>query len=416
MRLTAAVKMRMVKPVDGDWDAAGERLRDLASIAHRVLNRTVAMLAIRDDAPGFEAPREWRSSGGKVQAYNCAAVAIEAVNADRRNVGPCKRCNGTGIEPEVAGTARRKRAAIERQPGESCAKCDGKKVIARASAVESIPSAIHGGWARVADRKYASDRGELLKGSKSLPSWRRGAPIAVTSSGEAWTLRHDGRDYVLSFPAFGGRDGRLEFFVNPDRGGAHEHARRLVLPSSKRGDLKIMPPRDGKRGWVAVMSYSWEREAADVGSKEPLVLRWTKLGAVVMVGARSRVLHGAEDVRRQRAKFSARKSSRSKHQRDIAAGARGHGRDRVLEHYHAPEDAEARWVGSICQEVAAKAVKRALDVGARGVDIDAASFPEGTIPPARLRECLTWALTRAGLEPATKDLTAAQATEEGASV
>ncbi len=86
MRLTAAVKMRMVKPVDGDWDAAGSRLRELASIAHRVLNRTVAMLAVRDDAPGFEAPREWRSSGGKVQAYNCAAVAIEAVNRDRLTI------------------------------------------------------------------------------------------------------------------------------------------------------------------------------------------------------------------------------------------------------------------------------------------------------------------------------------------
>ncbi len=413
MRLTAAVKMRMVKPVDGDWDAAGSRLRELASIAHRVLNRTVAMLAVRDDAPGFEAPREWRSSGGKVQAYNCAAVAIEAVNRDRLTIRTCKRCDGTGVEPETVGTAKRNRAVVSRAPGEKCAKCDGAKVITGGAAVDSIPSAIHGGWARVADRKYATDRGDLLKGSKSLPSWRRGAPIAIKSSDETWTLRHDGRNFVLSFPAFGGRNGRLEFVVNPDRGGAHEHARRLVLASSKRGDLKIMPPRDGKRGWVAVMSYSWEQDAAPAGNADPLVLRWTKLGAVVMVGARVRVLHGAEDVRRQRAKLSARKSSRSRHQRDIAPGARGHGRARVLEHYHAPDDAESRWVGSICQEVAAKAVKRAQAVGARWVDIDEDSFPDGTIPPARLRECLKWALKRAGLEP--KDLPAAKATGKGTS-
>ncbi len=414
MRLTAAVKMRMVKPVDGDWDAAGSRLRELASIAHRVLNRTVAMLAVRDDAPGFEAPREWRSSGGKVQAYNCAAVAIEAVNRDRLTIRPCKRCDGTGVEPETVGTAKRNRAVVSRAPGEKCAKCDGAKVITGGAAVDSIPSAIHGGWARVADRKYATDRGDLLKGSKSLPSWRRGAPIAIRSSDEIWTLRHDGRNYVLSFPAFGGRNGRLEFVVNPDRGGAHEHARRLILASSKRGDLKIVPPRDGKRGWVAVMSYSWDQEPTlAAGSSSPIVLRWTKLGAVVMVGAKARVIHGAEDVRRQRAKFSARKSSRSKHQRDIAPGARGHGRARVLEHYHAPDDAESRWVGSICQEVAAKAVKRAQAVGARWVDIDEDSFPDGTIPPARLRECLKWALKRAGLEP--KDLPAAKATGKGTS-
>lgn len=415
MRLTATVKMRMIRPVDGDWNAAGGRLRELASIAHRVLNRTVAMLAVRDDAPGFDAPREWRSSGGKVQPYNCTAVAIEAVNRDRLMLRTCKRCKGTGVEPVDAGTAKRKRAGVVRAPGEPCAKCDGAKVIAGGESVDSIPSAIHGGWARVADRKYASDRVELLNGSKSLPSWRRGAPIAITSSGEVWTLRHDGCGYVLSFPAFGGRDGRLEFVVSPDRGGAHEHARRLVLASSKRGDLKIVPPRDGKRGWVAVMSYSWEQEPIAAGSTNAIVLRWTKLGAVVMVGAKARVVHGAEDVRRQRAKFSARKSSRSKHQRDLAPGARGHGRARALEHYHAPEDAETRWVGSICQEVAAKAVRRALAVGARGVDIDEDSFPAGTIPPARLRECLKWALKRAGIEPATKDLTGSQGPEEGTS-
>jgi hypothetical protein len=423
--ITCTVKLRLIKPADPSvsWDDYGARLRELSSIAHRVLNRTIAMLAVRDDAPGVDLPADWRSSGGKVDSYNCAKVALATTNAERVSERRCARCKGSGVEPDVAGTAKRKRAKVERAPGDRCAKCDGAKVTRIGSAVEDVPSAIVAGWARVADRRHGTDRADHLRGDKSLASWRRPAAIAIVAATHPnWSIRRDGQNHVLTFPV--ATDGRrvteATFVVSIDgkgraRANGREHMRRLISGTAKLGDLKILAPRDGQKKWLAVASYSYAPAPVEVTAGVASVVRWTERGPALIDGKRARVLHGADDIRRQRAKFSARKASRSAHQRDIAPGARGHGRHRALQHYHAPEEAEARWVRTVVQQVAAKAVARALSSGASRVELDEQSFPEGTLPPAQLREAFAWAQRKAGIEPADKSLTAASAAEEGAS-
>src|SRR5690606_19893584 len=49
---TMAVHLRIVKPLDRKWEDVGPRLRDLAWLAHRVLNRTMTALALAAEHPG----------------------------------------------------------------------------------------------------------------------------------------------------------------------------------------------------------------------------------------------------------------------------------------------------------------------------------------------------------------------------
>lgn len=361
--MVCGVKCRIVKPIDKSWDDVGPRLRELSWIAHRALNGTMARLALASECPDM-VPDSWRSKrnensekrpGGKPSAYQMTKVAIEQANAHRK-AGP----------------------------------------------VEDIPSAIQAGWQRLADRRYKADRRDVLLGAKSLPSFRSPAPIAITSSGEAWTLRHDGRGYVLSIPLWpGGAEGRVDFALGPDGRGAHEHMRRMVGGAAKLGDAKVLAPKNGKKGWITVLTYSWEREIPTPRSGPPIILR--AIGADIVVCSplgKPGVVYGGGAIRHKRQAFSARRSSRSKHQRDIGGGARGHGEARALQHYHAVDDAEQRWLRSICQEIAAKAVRRADRIGASWIMLDEESV-RPVLPPATLRSALEWALHKSGyVEPA----------------
>jgi len=467
--LISAVKVRILKPLDRPWDEIGARLRDLSWIGHRVLNGTMTRLALAAELPD-RIPDDWCSKkndrsekrpGGKPSAYQMAARAIERANKDRVQARACVWCNGSGVEP--ASTPVNKRGqAIKRtkaqdkrspSPGGVCSRCDGAKEYRVGEPVE-VPSAIQAGWQRMADRRHAADRMDVLKGAKSLASYKAPAPIAITSSGEAFAVRCEERvcacvwckgsgneptevpldaqgkpiaptsaqtrksrrpgetcsrcegakearhtSYLLDIPLYpGGASGRVTFVVKPDGKGAYSHLRKMVEPGGKLGDLKLISQN---KKWIAVISYSWERDKPVPRSGTDAVIGCAADGSPELrMGERrpKRLFEGAS-IKRQRRIFTERRKSRSKHQRDIGAGARGHGRKRVLRHYRAVDDSEREWVRSICQQIAAKAVREADRRGARWVRIDDAFT---ALPQATLRQHVSHALNKAGFAEPTE--------------
>lgn len=361
MKLTLAVKVRILKPVDGNWEEHGKRLRELSWIASRVMNGTMTRLVLSAEHREL-VPAEWKSAerphaaknkGGKPGAYPMARDAMATANEHRKKP------------------------------------------------VDGIPATVQLGWARAVERRHRIDYRDVLRGEKSVASYRSPAPICVASGQGAFTVRHGGRGYVLGIPLHsGGAAGRVDFVVAPDGRGAHEHMRRIVGGEATIGDLRILAPRDGRRGWVAMISYSYDAlEPAPRLDGPTLILRLASNGGIELAipGRATRALYDGATLRRQRAAFAWRRASRSRHQRDIGRGARGHGRDRALEHYRAVDDAEARWRKALTQEIAAKATKQALLRGACWVAV--AESLASALPLAAMKEALEWALVRAGFVP-----------------
>jgi hypothetical protein len=410
------VVLRIVRPLgDRTWDDVGPRLRELAWFGARVLNLTMGARAISADHPR-QAPAEWRSRvnessdkrpGGQLSVYQMAASAIELANSERLKVRRCGWCRGTGVEPaepprtKTGNAIKRAKKQPEHAPGEVCSRClNGPKREYTIGDTVVVPSAIHAGWARLVDTRFAEDRRDLLAGKKSVSSFRSPAPIAVTSSGENFRVRHDGRGLVVDVPLYpGGKVGWVPFAVSPHGKAAYAHMRALLDPANQLGDLKIAV---SKKKWLARLTYTAPEPAPVEQTGDSLVLKLGERG-VELWGSRMkkpRVLRGTETIRRQRAMFAARRKSRSQHQRDIGRGARGHGRERALQHYHAVDDAEQRWIRSVSQEIAAKAAATCQQRGARWVAIDESLST--VIPPARMREALEWSLGKRGIAKPTE--------------
>jgi hypothetical protein len=400
LKLSKTVTLRIVKPLDDTWDVVGPRLRELSWIAHRVLNKTIARLALageyRDDAPA-----EWRSRTGNPYEYPMCKVAIDDVNSERVKVRRCAWCGGTGVEPadpvDAKGKPKKRgKKQPERAPGEACSRCEnGPNRERTIGEPVEVPTPIVSGWSRFAATRYKTDIQDMLRGKKSLAAFRSPAPIVVTSSGDAFIVGHDGKGYYVGVPLFDTRK-LTRFAVAPNGPRGYGQLKELMDPAAKVGDLKLLGPKQGKKGWRVAVSYTVEIAEAKSGGP-PLMLTVTPRG-IAVVGeqlTKPRVCYGVESIAFQRRKFSARRKSRSRHQRDIGKGARGHGKARALQHYHAVDDAEQRWTRSICQEISSKAAATCVQRGAKWCAIDGSLA--NLLPPAALRSALDWALAKQGL-------------------
>lgn len=365
--ITCSFKCRIVRPLDADWNEVGPRLRELSWIAHRVLNRTIASLAVAREHPGM-VPKAWKSKenpgaaknkGGKVGAYPMAQEAICDANEHRRE------------------------------------------------AVEDIPATIRLGWATLAQKRFGADVRSMLLGKKSLASFRSPAPIVVASGQGAFSVRRDGAVYVLSTPLWsGGKKGCRDLVIAPDGPGGFAHAARLVSSESKIGDLKLINPKGDGITWLAIISYSYPKPPVQTGGTVAVHRGIRAFATAVAVGECRTLLEG-DGIRRQKDKLSARRRSVLRHRKDLSPGARGHGENRRRECERRVEDAEARWVLSTCQQVAAKVVAFALKHHAAEVVIEDYAKPysddrktEAWVtrwPWAQLKGSIAWACKKNGL-------------------
>jgi len=409
-KLTMSFKCKIGKPLNQSWDVVSPRLRELCWLGHRVLNGVITRLALANAHPEL-VPVTWKSKlnpnsekrpGGKPQAYQMAVQAILEANQERVKVRTCVWCGGTGVEPTTAPTRANGKAIPRtkaqekhaRAPGEVCTRCDGQKEYRTGDRIE-VPSPIQLGWARAAERRYLTDKVDIAMGKKALSTYRSPAPIVFSSSSELFTIDKDPRGYCVTAPLYpGGRQGCVTFALAPDGPNAFQHLRRLTEEPVKLGDLKIKA--DGTR-WLAIISYTWEKEipAAQSGPHAVLTLTEDNTPVLLVADRKPKKLYEGSSLLHKRQRFAKRRASRSRHQRDIAPGARGHGRARTFEHYHKVDDAESRWLKSLCQEIAAKAAKEAALRGCRWVVVDEKIE---IIPLAKLKEAVKWALTKRGFQ------------------
>jgi len=384
--LTATVRLKVVKPLDGDWDAIGRILRALRAPAHRVLNAVVRELEVKG-------PGEWW------------APTPADMKAQREH------CHPRTASYRIAGEFWRREIA------EAAARIEKKKPYAGDEAIVAcVPSsAVQLGLAGAAFARWQKFWKEKWKGTMSLPSFRGGSPIYV--AGQGVELHTKDGNAVLDLNLVTG--GRTRLVVQACDGSGFAHLRRLLDASDQIGDVRLVEDSRGKGGWFAMVAYSFPKPEAQPGVTMA-VHRGIKTFLAVAIArsdeqrrdAYTTILETGEDILRHKQAYTARRRSLGRQGRQLGAGAKGHGVDRRHERITRLEDAEARWVRSKCQETAAHLIRLARAKGVGRILIEDWTNPakDGapelgeyieylvrSFPLAQLRECIEWAAKKAGI-------------------
>lgn len=378
--ITQTVRFEIVKPLDGSWDNLGALLRALRAPLHRVLNGMVTELEV--------AERLCQERGEKPVHPQTLAYRL-ARDLWRR-------------ERELAAERVAKKKIYP-----------GDERIAETSPGSSLVLGLAGaGYARW--QKWRKDK---WKGDSSLPSFTAPSPIYLTKHGVRFFAK-DG-SIVLSLALRDGRGTpRVEIIISPYGPSGHAMARKMLDAPTKIGDVRLVQEEhDGKRKWQALMAFTHEVEAPKGDGTMALHrgMNTFLTAAVARAGSReayTTILETGADVLRHKAIYRARRRSLGQQSRQLGPGARGHGEDRRREHVTRFEDAEARWVRSKCQEVAAHAIGLAKRRGVGKILIERWTNPakDGapelgehveylvrSFPFAELRAMIEWAAKRAGI-------------------
>lgn len=392
----ATIRLEIIKPLDGDWDAVGPAMRALRAPIHRVLNGTITDLEVEE-----RAGRLGRKEDGKIPAQTrCYQLVRDLWFQEREEAAE-----------RVAANARDKKKAV--YPGDekiATTQPSGMVILGLASAVFT---------------RWQYWRAEKWKGKISLPSFKGGLPIYVASSNDSVSLTSRDGSAILRVPLFGGGDDsrptRVQFVVRPYGGSGFATLKRLLAEPDNVCDCRIVEEdgRDGKRKWFAFVSY--KAYVKPVTSGRTMALHRGVRTFLTAAIARSDdgkeaytvVLADGGDIRAHKAGYDARRQSLGRHRRELGAGARGHGQARREEHITRLEDAEARWVRTKCQQIAASAVKLAIKRGVSKILIEDWSNPakDGApelgeyverivrrFPLAELKGCIEWAAKKNGLQ------------------
>lgn len=379
--ITQTLRLEVVKPADGDWDALGAKLRALQAPLHRVMNTVITDLELGRRSGKYA---KGNDAGPKGKDLNARTDCYRMV----RDVWAAER------ETAAARVAEGKRV----RGGEQVAALEPSSRVTLGVA----------GLVYARFQKWEKDR---WAGTSSLPTFRDNAPIAVVGQGVKLELC-DG-DAVLSLHLAGKRWERI--IVRPYKNRDWSTLRRLCAGGAKLGDVRIARDTRGKPKWQAFVSYTAEREKSPQGGRTMALHRgvWCFLTAAIAregtEPAETRRLESGEDIVETKRRFAARKRSLGRQSGQLGRGAKGRGRKRRFRHKDSVRDAESRWVDTKCREVAAHAIKLAKRRHVTRILIDSWSNPAGRdddvtarfvrdFPLGKLKEKLTWAAKRAGIE------------------
>jgi hypothetical protein len=177
---TATARLRVVKPLDGDWDVLGRQLRALRAPLHRVLSAVVRELEIgRTSAPW------WAPTDGDVR--------------EGRRV--CQPRTASYRLTSHFWQREREEAGVRVAKGKPYT---GDDVIAD---TEPSSAAVLGAAGSAFARWGKFDKRDRWKGSAQLPSFRGGSPIYVASSSKAVLLSASDGNVVLDIRLAGFRVG-----------------------------------------------------------------------------------------------------------------------------------------------------------------------------------------------------------------
>jgi len=387
-KVTATLRLEIVKPLELSWDELGRMFRALRAPLHRVLNGAVTELEV----------------GERSSKY-----------AEGNTGGP----DGLPLSPRTDSYRLTRDLWIAEREAARDRMSRGKGYTGDDAIVEIEPSSVTVlGLSGIAFARWQKWRKESWRGTQSIPSFKSGGPIYVASGRDNITITPSDGLSVLDVKLTKGP--RVQMVVRPYGGAGFADLRHILDGEAKLGDLRIVEDdRGGKRKWQALVSYTYERESVASGRTMALH-RGVKCFLTAAVAksedgreAWTRILETGDDIIRHKEAYRARRRSLGQQGRQLGAGAKGHGVDRRHERITRLEDAEARWVRSKCQEVAAHAMRDATQRGVSKILIEdwtnpVASKPVGenehmdfyvrSFPLAQLRECIEWAAKRRGIE------------------
>jgi IS605 OrfB family transposase len=356
--LTRTVQVELAKPLDASWDVVGSRLRVLRSQMHRLLNAGIV---------GLVANRYFDEPYRALEFIKDEIAEIEAWAAEHN--------------------------------------------AAHLQQLE-MPSGVTDACQRRCQQMV--DQWRKAKGDKRIPSFKRGAPIFIRDG--RWQLKQAERGFGFATRLWADRKTPVfermpwtRFAVVPSKGWHYSLLKRLATdPTVKLGNCQLVYDEHRKK-WYAKLAFTAHEPLPEQGRKDiALALnrgRHCFLYAASNMAGKHRALMDGRDVLAVKQGFAARRSSMKAHMRTPGHGARGHGKGRWHESYRALEDAEARYIHTTCQQVAAAAIRFALAIGAATIlieDFNTIVAEDSRFidrwPWYQLKQAVTWAAKKAGIE------------------
>lgn len=393
--IVSTLRLEVIRPLDGDWDALGSALRALRTPLHRVLNGVVTDLEVEE-----RAGKLGKEEDGKIPARTRGYQLTRDLWLNERE----------------AAAARV--AAYKQDPKKNKIYAGDQQIATvhpGAQVINGVAGAAYARWQKWRKEKWA--------GKMSLPSFKKNSPIYIASSGGAVKIEEKDGLGVLRLSLFAGGDETrpvvMRLVVKPYRGSGWASLKKIFSDPDCLGDCRLIEDNHGgKRKWMAFVSFRSEVREAAQGRTMALHrgLRTFLTAAIARSDdgkeeAYTTVLADGGDILAHKAGYDARRRSLGRHRRELGAGARGHGKARREEHITRLEDAEARWVRTKCQEIAAHAMRLAEKRGVSRILVEDWTNPakEGApelgeyleclvrrFPLAQLRESIEWAAKKRG--------------------
>jgi transposase len=435
-KLTYTLSARIVKPLDGDWDALGSTLRALKAPLHRVLNVALSRVEL---ASCFV--KEGQTAPQIAQHFNLPPETIQAPQPRQTQNGKKKR----EVNPQTvafqqtlcyrfvcaAWEEERKRAAEKRKETEEKLNVATSKLLHAkgdeakkegANQVQALNRALHhfqalaethpsssvllGASSHVMDRWKKWDK-ERWRGTMTLPTFKKDPPIYLSSSSHAIVLKPVDGNAVLNLKV---SKGTTRVVIGVDGGSAHATLRHLLQNPEDVGDAKLVYRRD-KRTWEVRLTHTlFAREHG--GTRTMAVHRG--MGSLLTIAvarshkntkdAETKILEDGADILQHKKAYTARRRSLSQQGKQLGKGAKGHGVERRQERVTRLEDSEQRYVRTKCQEASAHLLKLAVRRGVGRILIEDWTAPdEGTgwfirnWPWAQLLTCILWSAKKEGV-------------------
>ena len=427
--LVRAVGCILMKPIsEGDtWDFAGDTLRDYQDFAFRAMNTALQdclvsdrVFAIQQAAPGADS---------EAKAVAPASLAYRSVNRF--------------LEEHRAYWV--KRSAKEWKDDDQGHKARVESRIARRASL-NVPSCICVALSKLAADKYVVWRKTSARGEMTLPSIKANQPI-VWSTG--WSLEKEPQGYALSLKvcrtgAVCITKGRcmcapLRFALRVDGGSAHKQFKLMTDPKAESEGIRLGNVQvfyeARKRDWQVRITYESPRPAPIPLSKDRLLVVhrgmrefltlcvvdqadvWmeTADSLPTMKWALSRGTGLSEYIRSVKDQFHRRRKGLQEKKRALGGGKKGRGTWTRTSTYRQLEDTEARFVDTVCKQVASAVVKLAIQKGCGRIVMDDWSARQAAWladrrgnahlamavrrwPFAQQRTAIQWAADKIGLE------------------
>lgn len=323
------------------------------------------------DAASPKAPREL-SELEKAARSALTAVATMATTARNLALRASYRADSEKFDAHIASNP------LVPEPGKALPRLPKPKDIEYAKsysyplirkALPTLASGIASALSREVDRKWSSERWDVLHAQNSSPPhYRVGQPFPVRAQDVRWLWDDGGKHAVATVTLFSGQDSnswRLPIVARD----AHQTTVLKALASGewKAGEVRIERDRLQPAKWYLRVGYKRRVERRTTGIKAA-VNRGMSAFLVLMTEKGETLIYDGNDIE---AHLRAIQNRRRSYQRGIKMSARvGRGRPKALQSIEHLISKGERWRQTRCQVIARRAAKWLAERDVRVVYLD----------------------------------------------